>query len=304
LDYGMQITEVAIDGELPGSQDGYLPAAFNVVGQRFFETTGAALLRGRVFDRRDRTGAQRVAVINETMARKLWPTSDAIGRRFRFGRNGNWVDVVGVARDGKYVMLGEEPRAYFYLPVSQQYRSPMTLIVRSGSDPQALVKPLQSLLHQMDPDLPVYNVRTMAEHVRDSVFGLMPLRMGAAMAGAQGAIGLLLAVMGLYAVVSFAVTRRTREIGVRMALGAQRADVVRLVVREGMRLSLIGVTIGVLVAGGLGMVLSAVLYGLAPAELSVFGVVTTLILLVAGLACYVPARRATRVDPLVALRCE
>jgi predicted permease len=300
----MQIREVGIDGEIPGSKDDYLSAAFNVVGPGFFETTGATLVQGRALHDRDRKGAQLVGIVNETMARKLWPGRDAIGQRFRFGRGGSWIEVVGVARDGKYVMLGEEPRAYFYLPMSQQYRSPMTLIVRSESEPSALVKPLQTVLHQMDPDLPVFNVRTMAEHVRGSVFGLMPLRMGATMAAAQGAIGLLLAVMGLYVVVSYAVTRQTREIGLRMALGAQRGDVVRLVVREGMRLSLIGVAIGLVMAIGLGLVLSAVLYGVTPAEVTVFSGVTALILGVAALACYVPARRATRVDPLVALRCE
>jgi ABC-type antimicrobial peptide transport system permease subunit len=150
----------------------------------------------------------------------------------------------------------------------------------------------------------VYNVRTIDAHVRDSVFGLMPLRMGAAMAGAQGLIGLLLAVMGLYAVVSYAVTRRTREIGVRMALGADRTDVLRLVVREGMRLTTIGLVFGLMVSLGLAAVLSRVLYGVRPVDLSVFGSVTVLLLGISALACYLPARRATRVDPLIALRAE
>jgi predicted permease len=302
FDYGMQFAEVAIDGEIPGSKDDHVATPFNVVGPRFFETLGVALIRGRAFNPTDDDRAPLVAVVNETMARRLWPDQDAVGRRFRFGQDGNWVEVVGIAGDGKYVMLGEDPRAYFYLPLAQQYRSPMTLVVRSASDPRGLAAPVQRLLREMDPDLPVFNIRTMEEHVRDSVFGLLPLRIGAAMAGVQGLIGLFLAVMGLYAVVSYAVTRRTREIGVRMALGAQRQDVLRLVVRDGMRLSLIGIVIGLLLAFGVGAVLSRVLYGVTPADAGVLGGVTALLLVVSAIACYLPARRATRVDPLVALR--
>jgi hypothetical protein len=238
------------------------------------------------------------------MARKLWPGQDAIGGRFRFGRNGPWLEVVGVARDGKYVMLAEEPRTYFYVPLAQQYRSPMTLVVRSAAEPVTLVTSLQRLLGEMDPNLPVFNVKTMREHVRDSVFGLMPVRVGAGIAGMQGLIALLLAVMGLYAVVAQAVTRRIREIGVRMALGAAPGDVVRLVVREGMTLSAIGIAIGLPIAFGIGLVLSHVLYGVAAFDIGVFAGVTVLLVLVMALACYVPARRATRVDPLIALRYE
>ena len=304
FDYGMQFSDVAIDGDIPGSKDNSISTPFNVVGANFFETTGATLTRGRAFDSRDDEKSRRVAVVNETMAQKLWPGQDTLGRRFRFGPDGDWIEVVGVAADGKYVMLAEQPRSYFYLPLSQRYRSPITIMVRSGSDPAALAAPLRRLLNQTDPDLPVFNVRTMESHIRDSVFGLMPLRMGAALAGVQGLIGALLAVMGLYAVVSYAVTRRTREIGVRMALGAERTDVLRLVVREGMRLSVIGIAIRLLIALGVGVVLTRVLYGVRPVDATVFGGVTALLLGVSALACYLPARRATRVDPLVALRYE
>jgi len=177
-------------------------------------------------------------------------------------------------------------------------------LVRTATDPTALAIPVQRLLNERDPDLPVFNIRTMDKHIRESVFALMPLRMGASMAAVQGVIGLLLAVMGLYAVVSYAVARRTREIGVRMALGAARADVLRLVVTEGMRLSLVGLGIGLLLAAGIGVVLSRVLYGVVPLDVPVLGGVVLLLLVVSALACYVPARRATRIDPLVALRYE
>ena len=304
FDNGMQITEVATDGEIPGSKDGYVSTAFNVVGPGFFETAGAALAHGRVFEKSDDRGSRRVSVVNETMARKLWPDQPALGKRIRFGRDGEWIEVVGVARDGKYVMLAEEPRAYFYLPLAQHYRAPMTLLVRSASDPTGLVGPLRELLRELDPDLPVYNVKTMEAHIRESVFGLMPLRMAVAMAAAQGLLGLLLAVMGLYAVVSYAASQRTHEIGVRMALGARSLDVLRLVVRDGLRLTLTGVVVGLLLAFGVGFGLSRVLYGLEPAPAAVFLGVTALLVAVATLACYLPARRATRIDPMVALRYE
>lgn len=304
FDYGMQFTDVGIGREIPGSKDGYVSTPYNVVGQKYFETTGATIVKGRVLDNRDGERSLRVAVVNETMARTLWPNQDPLGQRFRFGRDGDWIEVVGVAADGKYVMLAEQPRSYFYVPLDQHYRSPVTIVVRTATDPGPLAVPVQRLLNERDPDLPIFNVRTMETHIRDSVFALMPLRMGASMAAVQGVIGLLLAVMGLYAVVSYAVTRRTREIGVRMALGAARADVLRLVVGEGMRLSLVGLGLGVVLAFGVGLVLSNVLYGVVPLDIPVFGGVTLLLLVVSALACYVPARRATRIDPLAALRYE
>jgi predicted permease len=304
FDFGIVFAEVATGDEIPGSKDGLLSVAYSAVGSSFFETAGASLSRGRGFDERDDERSRRVGVVNETMGRQLWPGKDPVGQRFRLGAQGDWIEVVGVARDGKYMMLVEPRRPYFYIPIEQSYRSPVTLLVRSAGDPAPLAGPLQRLLNEMDPDLPVFNVRTMAHHMRDSVFGFMPFRLAVLMAGVQGAIGLLLAVMGLYAVVAYTVTRRTREIGLRMALGANRADVLRLVVRDGMRLTLIGVVLGLLLAVGIGLVLSQVLYGLSPVDVPVLAGVTALLLGVSALACYVPARRATRVDPMIALRCE
>jgi predicted permease len=304
FDYGVAFADVVIDGDIAGAKDNTMVTAYTAVGPHYFETTGSVVTTGRAFDSRDTDRAARVAVINETMARKIWPGRDPLGRRFRLGRDGDWIEVVGVAANGRYIMLAEQPRPYFYLPLAQRYRSPATIMVRCASDPAALGTSLQRLVNQMDPDLPVFNVGTMDSHVRGSLFGLMPMRIGAVMAGVQGLIGVLLSVMGLYAVVSYAVVRRTREIGVRMALGAERADVLRLVVREGMWLSIVGIGIGILMAAGVGLALSAVLYGLQPVDVPVLGGVVALLLGVSAAACYLPARRATRVDPLVALRCE
>jgi predicted permease len=304
FDNAMQFTDVVVERDVPGSKDDSISIGINAVGPRFFETVGTAITRGRPFEASDDERGRRVAVVNETMARKLWPGQDPIGRRFRYGRHTFWTEVVGVAQDGKYMMLAEQPRPFVYVPLAQQYDSPVTIAIRCASDPAALATPLRKLINEMDPDLPVFNVRTMDTHLRESLFALMPLRAAAWMAGVQGLIALLLAVMGLYAVVSYAVARRTREIGVRIALGAQPADVLRLVVREGMWLTTVGSAIGLLMALGVGVVLSAALYGVTAMDGPVFAGATLLLLGVSALACYVPARRATRMDPLSALRCE
>ena len=304
FDYGVAFATVAIDGDIPGTKERTISIPYTVVGPHYFATAGSAVIRGRSFDSRDTETSARVAVVNETMARQLWPGQDPLGRRFRLGSDGEWLEVVGVAADGKYIMLAEQPRAYFYAPIAQQYRSPVTLVVRAAGDPRMLAAPLQRTVNQMDPDLPLFNVRTLSAHIRSSVFGLMPMRAGAMMAGAQGLAGVLLAVMGLYGVVSYAVARRTREIGVRMALGARHRDVLRLVVRDGFWLCGVGIGVGMLLALGAGAVLSVALYGLKPFDAPVLASVAVLLTGVSALACYIPARRAMRVDPLVALRCD
>ncbi len=305
FDYGMLLTDVSIDGDIPGTKDNVLTAGYNTVGPHFFATFEASIVRGRAFDATDTRTSRPVAVINETLAAKLWPGQDPIGKRVRRGRTGDdWLEVVGVARDGRYMMLTEQPRPYLYLPFVQRYATPITIVIRAASNPAALAQPLQRLVGELDPDLPVFNVRTMETHLQTSVLALLPFRMGATMAAVQGGIGMLLAIMGLYAVVSYAVARRTREIGVRMALGAAQIDVMRLVVREGLWLSTIGLGAGLVIALGLGLLLSKVLYGVPSADVGVLAGVSALLFTVAALACYIPARRATRIDPLTALRQE
>jgi predicted permease len=307
FDYGMQLRDVGAEGRVtdgdPG-KDGYLVAGYNAVDPAYHATLGVQLLQGREFTGFDKGGAPRVAIVNQTLAQRLWPGENALGRRFRLGRGGEYTEVVGVARDGKYLMLGEEPRPYLYVPLDQHYQSPVTLHVRTAGDPLAFVPALRRVLAELDPDLPIYSVRTMDEHLRQSALAMMPLRLAATMAAAQGALGLLLAVMGIYGVVSYVVTRRTREIGVRLALGAPRLGVIRLVMREGWRLTLIGLGIGLLIAVVMALGLSRLLYGLNPLNLPVFAGVLLLLGGVALLACYLPARRATRVDPMLALRAE
>jgi predicted permease len=261
-------------------------------------------MRGRDLVEQDNESATKVAVINAHMAQRLWPGQNPLGKRFRFGREGDFIEVAGVARDGRYVMLGEEPRPFFYLPFQQHYSSPVTLHVRTVNNPAGVLPAIRQALRQLDPHLPIYDVRTMEDHLRASAFALMPLRMGATLAGVQGLLGLLLAVMGIYGVVSYVVSQRTREIGIRMALGAQTFDIIRAVVREGLHLTLYGIGIGLTAAMALVHFLRTLLYGVNPTDALVFTGVTILLASAALLACYVPARRATKVDPMVALRYE
>jgi predicted permease len=308
FDYGVQLSDVGAEGQIgdggePG-KDGYLVAGVNYVEAAYHRTLGVTILEGREFSDFDLEKAPKVAIVNQTLAERFWPGQSPVGKRFRFGRGGEFVEVVGLARDGKYVLLGEQPRPYVYVPLDQYYRSPATLHVRTAGDPLALVPALRRVLAELDPNLPIYNVRTMEEHLRQSAMAMMPLRMAAAIAGVQGALGLILAMMGIYGVVSYVANQRTREIGLRIALGARRLDVVRLVIREGWHLTLIGLGIGLGIAMVMALGLSRLLYGLNPFNVPVFMGVLLLLSAVALIASYLPARRAARVDPMEALRCE
>jgi predicted permease len=274
------------------------------VEQNYLQTLETTLLRGRDLAETDLASAPRVAVINEAMAQHCWPGQNALGKRFREASQGPWIEVVGITATGKYVMLAEEPRPYYYLPLAQSYGSPVTLMVRTAHAPSSLVKALRELVRSLDPDLPIYRIGTMEEHIRGSVFGLMPMRLGATLAGAQGLIALLLAVMGLSAVVAYNVTQRTQEVGIRMALGAQPSGVLQAVMGESIKLTILGVLIGLVVALGFAFLLSRFLYGIGAVDAVVFLAVTVLSLGVAALASYMPARRATRIDPMKALRYE
>jgi predicted lysophospholipase L1 biosynthesis ABC-type transport system permease subunit len=245
-----------------------------------------------------------VAVVNQALADLCWPGQEALGKRFRPWRDGPWIEVVGVTETAKYVMLTESPRPFFYETLAQEYAAPLTVLVRTAGDPAAVASALREAMRGLDPHLPLYGQRTMEEMMGSSALAFLPMRMGAALAGAQGIIGLLLAMMGLYAVVSFGVVQRTREIGIRMALGANASQVVRFVVREGLRLTIVGLAIGLILAVALGWGLSRLLYGLGTFDPLVIIGVTALLLGIAGLACCWPARRATRVDPVIALRAE
>jgi predicted permease len=300
--YDFLISSVASE-EKAGDKDSFTPMNANYVTPEYLTTMGIAVLKGRDFTQFDGETSAKVAIINATMAERLWPGQDALGKRFKSDGADFW-QVIGVARNAKYVFIGEDPLPFFYAPLAQHHVSPVTLHLWTDGDPAALTPAVHDVLRQMDADLPIYNVRTMEAHLNDSAFAMMPLRHGAALAGAQGLLGLLLVAMGLYGVVSYAVSQRTHEIGVRVALGARKFDILRLVVRDGLNLTLIGLAIGFLISIGFAAILTKVLYGLAPAAAPVFAIVAVLLVGVAALACYLPARRAMKVDPMVALRRE
>jgi predicted permease len=273
----------------------------------YIKTMGMTLARGRDFVEQDTASAPPVAIVNEHMAALFWPGQNPLGKRLFSIDGGNPVpsEVVGVVRNGRYKMVGEMPSPFLLRPIAQSVdMGPSTLCLRTHGDPVAIAPALRAVVRQLDPNLPLYDVRTMERHLNDDLFALMPLRVGAALAGIQGLLALALVVMGIYGVVSFVTSRRAREIGIRMALGAEEGDIVRMVLGSGLKLTLTGIAIGAALALGLTAILSRVLYGLAPSSAPIFALVILLLLCVASIACWLPARRAARVNPIETLRAE
>ena len=298
------------------SSDGFLvegvpepPSGHEFVGRyrvctpEYFETMGISILKGRPFTDADKAGSTRVAIVNETMARTYWANGDALGKRFRFYGpldKSPWIEIVGIINDVRHD-LNTPIVPEYYLPHAQDSWSGMVLVARTTVDPASTAAALRQQVWAIDKDQPVYDVKTMTE-VRAVSVALYSF--SSVMLGIFAGVALLLAAVGIYGVLAFAVTQRTQEIGIRMALGARRGDVLRLVIRHGMLMAIIGVVIGLAGAWGLTRFLSGLLVGVSRTDLLTFSVVTLSLLIAALLACYLPARRATKVDPLVALRYE
>ena len=293
---------VIVEGQSPVPDAGAVQVGANVVGPRYFETLGIRLLRGRDFGEYDAENAPKVAVVNERMARRFWPGQEPIGKSFRLtDRNGPSVEVVGVVRDGKYRSLQETPRPFMYLPLRQNYQSQMTLHVRSAGQVPGVLASAKQQLQALDPELPVFDVKTMREHV--SVLVSQP-QMGATLLGLFGLLALLLAAGGIYGLLSFYVARRAHEIGIRIALGAHRGNVLRLVITETIVPALTGIALGTGAALALSRVVSSLLFGISPTDPVTFVSIPFFLLGVALLASYVPALKATKIDPVIALRAE
>ena len=275
---------------------------FNVVGPNYFKTMETPLVRGRDFADTDRKGAPGVVALNETLANMLWPGENALGKRVSVsGPEGPFLEVIGVARDGKYRSLGETPHPYIYQPLLQSYDPKMTLVVRTRGESQSVVAAVRAQIRALDANLPIADVKTLRAQLDLSLF---PSRVAAWTLGGFGVLALLLAAIGIYGVVSYSVAQRTREIGVRMALGAKERDVLRLVLGEGTFVIAVGLGLGLLLAVASTRVLAGFLYGVGATDPVTFTGVPLLLAVIALVASYIPAHRATKVDPLVALRCE
>jgi putative ABC transport system permease protein len=276
--------------------------AFRVITPGYFAALGIPLLNGRVFQETDRAGTSAVVVIDRATARQHWPDSDALGKRIKLGGPQDpWMTVVGVVGDVRYHGLDSRIFPTIYVPHGQVPFRRMMVAVRTTGEPLALVPAVKGQIAAIDRNLPVSKIQTMEQIVAESV---TPQRFNLTLLGTFAALALLLAAVGIYGVISYAVTRRRNEIGIRMALGARARDVTRLVIGQGMRLTLLGVALGLVGALALTRVLRVLLFNVSATDPLTFAAIALLLTTVALIACWLPARRATRVDPLNALRHE
>jgi predicted permease len=277
---------------------------FNAVDPPYFETMRIRLLLGRAFSDADAETTQRVAIVNETMAKQFWPAENPIGKRFSVASDaGPFLEVVGMARDGKYTTPSEDPQPYFYLPLAQNYISQRTLQIRSALPPESLIPEVQREILALDVRAPIEEIQTMKESLAGAL-GFFLFRLGATLAVAMGMLGLLLAVVGVYGVVSYAATQRTQELGIRMALGASPRQILGLLLKQGARLVAAGLVFGLASAWALTRTISHMLVGVSPSDPVTYLAVSALLSSITLLACWIPARRAMRGDPMVALRYE
>jgi predicted permease len=284
--------------EVPEAMDGS-------VGPGYFETMRIPVLQGRTLEERDTADSPEVAVVNETFVHKFYPGSDAagaIGKRFSYrSAEGPWVEIVGVVGDGKYFSISEDPRPFAYFALAQGNSTTLTLLVRTSGDPESMAGPVREEVRRLDATMPVYGVKSLSRHMALSLF---PARVAASLLGAFGLLALTLAAIGVYGVMAYSVAQRTREIGIRMALGARPADVLRMVVRQGLQMSAVGLVAGLVGALAVTQLMSSLLYGVTSTDVPTYVLISLLLAAVVLLASSVPALRAARVDPIRALRYE
>jgi macrolide transport system ATP-binding/permease protein len=271
----------------------------NWVGPDYFRTMDIAVLSGREFTTSDRADAPEGFVVNKTLAERYFPGQDAIGKHIRFSRT--WYPVIGVVADSKYRKLNEVASPFVYLSTTWNYIPAVVFHVRTASDPASLAGPVRAVVQQVDPKLPVYGMTTLRESISSASF---QQELVASLLGVFGALALLLASVGMYSSMAYSVSRRTRELGVRMALGATRGDVARLILVNAARLTGVGIAIGIAMTAAATRLFSSLLFGVKATDPVIFASVVLLLAVIALLAGYLPARRAARLDPLAALRCD
>ena len=298
-------TNFTIEGRAPFAPNEQVEVPVDIVTPGFFKSMGIPLAGGREFTPQDASGTPNVVIINETMAKRFWQGQDPLGKRFMYGTPGDgepqWMTIVGVVGDVRRTGFDAEVRPETFLPHGQAPARGMMLVIRSASDPTSLTGAVREAVRSIDGDLPVFTVKPM-----DALLGDMMAqrRLNMLLFALLAGVALILATVGIYGVMAYSVTQRTHEIGIRMALGAQRKDIVRMVVGQGMALAAAGVGIGILASVLLTRLMTALLYGVSATDLVTFVVISVLLTLVAVVASFIPARRATRVDPMIALRYE
>jgi len=290
------------EGEVLARGSAGLDVMTTVVTPGYFDAMQIPFIEGRNFDDRDQSKTQRVVIVNQRMAQMLWPGESAVGKRILIGADSrDLLEVIGVVKTGKYRSLAEDPKHYFYAAMSQRRPAAMTLVLRTSGDPASVVGSVRSAVQSIDRQVPMFEVKTMQVHLAWPLWGP---NLAATFSLGFGLLALLLSAVGLYSVMAYVVSQRTREVGIRMALGANQREVLRMVTGQGMRLAVFGVGIGLVFAIGLVKLISSLLIGISSYDIATFAVVSGLLTFVALVACYIPARRATKVDPLVALRYE
>jgi putative ABC transport system permease protein len=301
----MSASNLIIEGRPPAPATEQTEAPADFVTPAYFRTMGIPLLKGREFSEQDGPSSQRVVMINDTFARRFWPGEEPLGKRFKFGGPDStdpWLTIVGIVADMRRTGLDSEVRCEAFLPYTQrQFNIFMEVVVRTASDPRAIVGPVREIVSSIDPNQPISHVRKM-----DLVLAGMkaPRRLNTFLFAVFGGAALVLAAVGVYGVISYSVTQRTREIGIRLALGAGRVEILKLLVGNGMSLAGTGIVIGLIAALALTRLMSTLLYGVSAVDLLTFAVTSVVLTGVALAACFLPARRATKIDPMIALRYE